>query len=45
MKDPLEELLHDPDRDAIEGAAPVIAYDPHGDGPEFLAAINERSKG
>ena len=43
MKDPLEELLHDPDRDAIEGAAPVIAYDPHGDGPEFLAAINERS--
>ena len=42
-KDPLDELLQDPDRDNIPGAAPVIAYDPHQDGPEFLAAITERA--
>lgn len=42
-KDPLKELLQDPDRDDIAGAAPVIAYDPHQDGPEFLAAIGERA--
>ena len=42
-KDPLKELLQDSDRDAIAGAAPVIAYDPHQDGPEFLAAIGERA--
>ncbi len=42
-KDPLEDLLQDPDRDAIAGAAPVIAYDPQQDGPEFLSAISERA--
>jgi hypothetical protein len=42
-QDALEELLSDPDRDAIPGAAPVVSYDPHADEPEFLAAIDARS--
>ncbi|MDE0891863.1 MAG: hypothetical protein OSB14_06740 [Planctomycetota bacterium] len=40
-KDPLQELLEDTDRDAILGAAPVVAYDPQQDGPEFLSAISD----
>jgi len=42
-KDHLDELLTDPDRDVIPGAAPVVSYDPHEDGPEFLAALDARS--
>jgi len=40
---PLEELLRDPLRDTIPGSRPVVAYDPQGDDPGFLAAIDARS--
>ncbi len=39
-KDLLQELLEDTDRDAFYGAAPVVSYDPHQDGPDFLDGIN-----
>ena len=42
-QDPLEELLSDPDRDAIPGAAPVVSYDPDQDEPALLAALDARS--
>ena len=42
-QNPLEELLSDPDRDAIPGAAPVVSYEPGQDEPALLAALDERS--
>jgi len=42
-EDLLQELLDDPDRDALTGAGPVVSYDPHQDEAAFLEGINARS--
>ena len=42
-EDLLQELLDDPDRDTLCGAAPVVSYDPQQDEADFLEGIHERA--